>query len=894
MKNAKSFISLCLIVTLMIGILCVSNTVSAKDNTNVDFIFIIDSTGSMRDYIDNVNKNLTNFVTGLSNRGIDLRMAVVDYKDVTVFDDGPNQTTIHQFDGKNWTNDVEQVINAFNSIHVEGGGDDNETPTEAINQALNNLKTEDEWYNDGHKTFMFLLTDADYKESSDSSSNPDLVPDMSAAVYVNRMLGINTTVVSKTNLEEKYKQLYSLTGGIFIDINSDNYDELMNEVAVWIEDSIVDSDGDGLPDEWETNGVTIDGTFIDFPRMGANPRKPDIFIEADWMEYAGDQIDFLWIHEIKNKKNTAPSASSLRKVYDQFNSHGIKIHIDAGPNSIMNYDTNETWGELSRASALAYQETFYLGNNYKNWNQLAIDNFTKARWSTFRYCVFVNQYDAGNGNRSSGIAENIPGQFFIIASGCIDGSKSNRYTALAGTIMHELGHTLGLSHGGLYYDSATNDIVNDHNHYKWNHLSIMNYTYQFSGLKTVLGDYVCNYQDFDLPEIDENHVDELQGIDPQGVTDGKGLTIRIPVKNKFLFLTFDGTEDSDIARQPIDFNKNGTFENDIVCHLDKEPDQTTEVIGTLHETLNEWSNIHYTGGLISGKGEEIDLSKVTTLITKSELSNELDEMTADAAFELGLLGDIGECEFDNFDSKVLYSELEGQTITVKIINKYPEKTKVNLKISSDVLPSDYVKVIDVDTDGAEIEIPVKNDLKVGDYNVQYSMELSNGKTVNQTIKTKVIAPERIDMILGEKTTIPNQFINNCVSSNADIVDVVNNEIVAKSVGSAYLKIESEDTYYAKVKVTDSNNKPDNDSSNESNNEPSIETSKGSSDYHSNEPSYEHSDESSQKTSDSPVINPNNNSPATGDSSPLGLMFVCLTASLFMLIFCVKHRKRKTK
>ena len=272
MKNARSFISFLLVITLLFGMFCTStSTVSAENNTNVDFIFIIDSTGSMRDYINNVNKNLANFVTGLSDRGISLRMAVVDYRDVTVFDDGPNQTTIHQFNGENWTNDVNQVIEAFNSIRVDGGGDESETPTEAINQALNNLKAEDEWYNDGHKTFMFLLTDADYKESTDSPSNPDLVPDMSAVVYKNRMRGINTTVVSKTDLEERYKQLYSLTGGIFIDINSNNYDELMNKVATWIEESMVDSDGDGLPDEWERNGVTIDGTFIDFPRMGANP-----------------------------------------------------------------------------------------------------------------------------------------------------------------------------------------------------------------------------------------------------------------------------------------------------------------------------------------------------------------------------------------------------------------------------------------------------------------------------------------------------------------------------------------------------------------------------------------------------------------------------------------------
>lgn len=187
---------------------------------------------------------------------------------------------------------------------------------------------------------------------------------------------------------------------------------------------------------------------------------------------------------------------------------------------------------------------------------------------SFRYCLFVNQYDAGNGNRSSGIAENIPGQFFIVASGCIGGSDYD--TALAGTFMHELGHTLGLSHGGLYIDASTSKVTNNHDNYKPNHLSIMNYSYQFSGLKTVLGDFVVNYQDFRLPEIDENHVDESRGIDPEGATEGKGLTIRIPVKNRFLFWDFDGEIDSDIARHPIDFNRNGTIENDIRLDLNND------------------------------------------------------------------------------------------------------------------------------------------------------------------------------------------------------------------------------------------------------------------------------------------------------------------------------------
>ncbi len=47
--------------------------------------------------------------------------------------------------------------------------------------------------------------------------------------------------------------------------------------------------GDGIPDDWKRNGVTIDPgdgsgpQFIDLPTMGADVNKPDIFVQVDFM-----------------------------------------------------------------------------------------------------------------------------------------------------------------------------------------------------------------------------------------------------------------------------------------------------------------------------------------------------------------------------------------------------------------------------------------------------------------------------------------------------------------------------------------------------------------------------------------------------------------------------------
>ncbi len=52
--------------------------------------------------------------------------------------------------------------------------------------------------------------------------------------------------------------------------------------------SCPDADGDGLCDQWETNGLTVvvngNSVFVDLPSMGANPNHKDIFIHADVMQ----------------------------------------------------------------------------------------------------------------------------------------------------------------------------------------------------------------------------------------------------------------------------------------------------------------------------------------------------------------------------------------------------------------------------------------------------------------------------------------------------------------------------------------------------------------------------------------------------------------------------------
>ncbi len=68
-----------------------------------------------------------------------------------------------------------------------------------------------------------------------------------------------------------------------------------------------DTDSDGLPDSWETNGVdtNFNGTIdVDLPAFGANPRHKDLFVELDSM--SGHTLDKSSIDTIVRSFRQAP------------------------------------------------------------------------------------------------------------------------------------------------------------------------------------------------------------------------------------------------------------------------------------------------------------------------------------------------------------------------------------------------------------------------------------------------------------------------------------------------------------------------------------------------------------------------------------------------------------
>lgn len=362
-----------------------------------------------------------------------------------------------------------------------------------------------------------------------------------------------------------------------------------------------DTDGDGLPDEWERNGVTImDGdqpVFLNLPAMGADPNHKDLFVQVDYM--VGDN------HTHKPKPEALDilrQAFSGAPVANPDGTTGIRIHIDAGADSVMNPVTGAKWGALSQAQVVAHEYNFTTGSRETrpDWTPFLVlmdKNLSAARKRAFRYCIFAHNLGADFGD-TSGWAGGIPSTYCIVTLG----SWTNQVGTVdqqAGTLMHELGHTIGLRHGG-----------GDHVHRKPNYLSVMNYLFQTRGLRIDRQDGWFNYSTAALPSLDETNLDKTVGLDAGADFARFGTRFRLKDDT--------GTRNFWVnnANGAIDWNGNRNFtERSVEADINADGDKTT-LTG-----WNDWPNLVYaTGplGLASGTRTRAVIEEVSNELTHAD------------------------------------------------------------------------------------------------------------------------------------------------------------------------------------------------------------------------------------------------------------------------------------
>lgn len=236
-----------------------------------------------------------------------------------------------------------------------------------------------------------------------------------------------------------------------------------------------DVDVDGLPDLAEVQG----STWNELPlfEWGARTAQRDVFVEVDWLTPTGFNGTF--------DPGVEPRREALERIEGVFRSHGVFVHFDTGPlfhpapgldpaSFDLGGGNQQPWACTVTLSNVAGATSFY---------QLKANHADVRRRLAFHYALFASSLaDVTCANSGAGVSGNseLNGNDLAIALGRAGLTLANQNGVnqtinwQAATLMHELGHNLGLRHGG--FEDAN---------FKPNYLSIMNYYYQNDGLPVI-------------------------------------------------------------------------------------------------------------------------------------------------------------------------------------------------------------------------------------------------------------------------------------------------------------------------------------------------------------------------------------------------------------------------
>ncbi|MYL84345.1 hypothetical protein GTA51_14540 [Desulfovibrio aerotolerans] len=220
--------------------------------------------------------------------------------------------------------------------------------------------------------------------------------------------------------------------------------------------------------------------------------------------------------------------------------------------------------------------------------------------------IWANSYNQGT---SSGLARDIPSTDFIVSLGGWGTVGGTDWQKL-GTFIHELGHCLGLTHGGT-----------DHENWKPNYLSVMNYFFQTWGLykNGQWGDagYPLNfdYQRINTPSLNKAALQEGLGL--TGVDDVSAYGTRYWYNN--------GSSSTYVTNVSlgIDWNKNGVID---ASPVSADIDDSGSASGTL-TAQNNWPNINYSANGQIGPNAGAARLQAAGLDMPQELKEELDWTT---------------------------------------------------------------------------------------------------------------------------------------------------------------------------------------------------------------------------------------------------------------------------
>lgn len=323
----------------------------------------------------------------------------------------------------------------------------------------------------------------------------------------------------------------------------------------------LDSDGDDIPDVWEVNGydANSDGVIdIDLAALGADPLRPDLFLEIDVMQsLTNNPGNAVW--------NALTAAFANAPIINPVTNNGVNLHLDT-------------------SGTVPFWQTIDFGGTetatHRRFNTLKNANFNDAiRGRIYHYCIWANMRPNG----SSGISDVdwVNGGDDCIVS--FDDFSAGFQTpqSMAETIMHEFGHNLNQRHGGATH--TTNNPT---------YSSVMSYSWQLrTGRNNAFRTQNPIYAPF---YYQTNAVVEMGGAIPPGWT---GITIDYSQGMGRSLLENSLNEPTGLFNNnAVDWNMDGDS-------TDATASRDIDVDGDTNDTLTDysnWSNLIFNGPRSNG------------------------------------------------------------------------------------------------------------------------------------------------------------------------------------------------------------------------------------------------------------------------------------------------------
>ncbi|APT91680.1 hypothetical protein CPHO_00650 [Corynebacterium phocae] len=253
---------------------------------------------------------------------------------------------------------------------------------------------------------------------------------------------------------------------------------------------VIDSDEDGMPDALERYLA---------PRYGTNPDEKQIYLQLNWMSSqravarcadlkeqensSGRNLTLTpgqrrtnneakWYLECVTKDNEhyAPRVEDLEGLVELFADNGYSLLIDAG-NLYHNF-TGTAEADLRGGPVDEYRRDWF--ENVENGTvgellRLYSQNISKERQNIFR-AGFLGGRRSTTSN-STGVSLLGHNSFYVAIP------AENPEEVRFNTILHEFGHSLSLTHGGVWKINGEENPDHERN-FVADHKSVMNYLYQ--------------------------------------------------------------------------------------------------------------------------------------------------------------------------------------------------------------------------------------------------------------------------------------------------------------------------------------------------------------------------------------------------------------------------------